>query len=324
MAQVFHTRDMEEAVRALAGRYERVLVRNYHVLWKRIRLRAVDLADLEPRVVRFAPQWERELHDWNRDGGLLLYGRDYQHSENIAAHHAQLMVECPLNRERFERMIVAARELVVVYMPPSWDEHWRAVRELNPDATVGKRVYRAMKEGPAPTPAVLSAIGRVEAGCIATDKDLAKAAGVQPWEVKRMRNIMLIWREYTMVNQAILRYPPDDPTLAQAYRFIERECPKVDGVHLIVKTKLAKAVRFWRAALRDLERCGSIALREELFFYPLDGLPPDWQKMAAIHESARSRFTAMVEFLQQTPEFNPPKKSRSRARSAPSPRSSAA
>lgn len=327
MPQFLHTRDMEAAVRTLAAGYERVLVRNKHVLWKPIRLRRAALADLEPRIVLNPPQWDSELHAWNRDGGVLIYDRGFKRDENIAAHHAQLVTECPLSIEWLERVTEGTREVAVVYLPPNWREHERGVRDLFPDAKICEAVYRrAQQYGKRPSAATRAAMDCTEEGRMMSDVDMAAALGITPPQVARIRNVMLRRREWQMVNPVVLRIEPEDATLAQAYRFIERECPVVDGAHLIVGSRLSKAIRFWRVALRSLERCGAIARRDTLFFYLFDGLEPDWAKIAETHETAKDRMRKMAAYVEALPELTllETPSPRSHARPAASPRSSAA
>lgn len=304
MPEILHTRDMEEAVRTLAARYDRVLVRNKHILWKPIRLKRAAIADLEARLVLNPPQFDSELHAWNRDGGVLIYDRGFKRDENIAAHHAQFITECPLSIEWIHRVSEGTREVVVVYIPPNWREHERGVRDLFPDAKLCERVYRMAQHGARPSQAMLEAMGAKEEGRIISDVEIAKALKLTPGHICRIRNQMLRKREWQMLNPVVLRIEPQDAALAHAYRFIERECPKVDGAHLIVGAKLSKTVRFWRVALRSLERCGAIARRDTLYFYALDGLEPDWKKIARTHDAAKSALRDMAAFIEGTPELS--------------------
>lgn len=305
MPEILHTRNHEEAARALAARYDRVLIRNKHILWKPIRLRRAAIADLEPRIVLNPQQFDSELDAWNKDGGVVMYDRAFKKYENIAAHHAQLLTECPISVEDLERYIEGTRELVVIFMPPHWREHERAVREFYPDARLCERFYRIAQRGGTPSAGVLAAMGAVEAGRMVSDADMAAALKVTTAQLGRIRRAMLRKREWKMVTPVVLRIEPEDATLAQTYRFIERECPKVDGAHLIVGTKLSKAIRHWRVALRALERRGAIARRDPLFFYLLDGLEPDWRRLAQRHEAGKARLMRMAQFMETTEELNP-------------------
>lgn len=326
MPKILHTRDMEQAVRGLAARYERVLVRNKHILWKPIRLRRAALADLEPRIVLNPPQFDSELHAWNREGGVLVYDRAFKRDENIAAHHAQFITECPLSIEMIERVSEGTREAVVVYLPPNWREHERGVRDTFPDAATCERVYRMAQRGARPSQALLDALGAKEEGRVISDVEIISALKLSSAHLHRIRSAMLRKREWKMVNPVVLRIAPEDATEAQVYRFIERECPKIDGAHLIVGAKLSKAMRFWRVALRALERRGAIARRDTLYFYALDGLEPDWKKVARTYEGAKENLRRVAAFIEAAPEFNPreTRTSRSPARQATSPQSFAA
>lgn len=308
MPEILHTRDLEEATRALAGRYERVLVRAKTALMSPIRLPRAKLADLGARIVLNAAAFDRERDAWNKDGGTLFYYRAYRMHENIAAHHAQLVVECPLSMDFLNWMTESARETVVVHVPPNWREHESSVRYVYPDAALCERFYRLAQQGVEPPPGVREAMGAVEAGRMVTDVQMKDALGLSFAQVARIRDVMLRKREWKMVTPVMVRCEPEDETLAQAYRFIANECPVVDGAHLIVGASLSKAHRFWRVALRDLQRCGSIARRDTMFFYLLDGLEPDWRRIENEQRDAKKRLAKVAAYVSGTPELKAPAK----------------
>lgn len=316
MPEILHTRDMEGTVRALAERYERVLVRAKTCLSRPIRLPRAALADLAPHVVLHPPAFNSERDAWNRDGGVLLYYREYRMYENIAAHHAQVIVECPLSLDFLGWMTESARELAVVYLPRNWREHEACVRAMFPERALCEHFYRIAQQGFEPSPGMRAAMGATEAGCLVSDVDMASALQVRPAQLRRIRNVMLRTRDWVMVNPIMLRIAPQERTLEMVYHWISRECPVVDGAHLLIGTKLAKAVRHWKVALRSLERCGAIARRDTLYFYRLDGLEPDWKKIERDHQEAKVRMTRLAEFVEGTPEFSP-QASTSRRSSAP-------
>jgi hypothetical protein len=160
-----------------------------------------------------------------------------------------------------------------------------------------------------------------------SDEKMAVALKATPGQVKRMRNTMLLKSQWKSVNPVVLRVEPDeDPVLLKVYQTIQRDCPVIDGAHMIVGTGLNRVTRFWTMALRSLERRGYLTWRDTLYFYRLDGLEPDWKKIQRTHEDAKEAMRRVAAYVAATPEFSPQAEpsSRSPARPAPSRLSSAA
>lgn len=312
--QHLHTRHLEDTARALAGAHDRVLVRNKNVLWQPIRLRRAKLADLAPFIVLNPPAFDSELAAWNERGGMLIYDRAYQRAENIAAHHAQFIVECPLSVQDLDNYVDGTRDLAVIYRPPSWREHERCVGLLWPSAELCRRYYDLVQAAPK-SGALAKALDLPEGFTVANDDWMSEQLGLSTAELWRVRNATFRMRDFRMVNQVIPRIAPEDRTLAELYHYIVREFPAMNGVHLIVGSALTKAARHWKVALRDLARCGAIERKETFFCHLPDVMPPHWFKIDAEHRRAKERLEEMIARVEASAEFSPKAALRSPSRS---------
>lgn len=296
-----HTRDMEGTVRALASRFERVLIRNKNILWNPIRFRRRKIADLKPRIVLNSQAWDSQLQEWNVHGGLMIYDRSFRLTENIAAHQAQIVIECPLSVEELLEYAAGTRELAVVYAPPHWREHERCVNTLFPNGELCKRFDMLVQA--APECGECSALKLPPCTAI-TDEDVSEMLGVTSSEMWRVRSSIYRKRDFNTITRVMLRHPPDDRTLAAVYEAIER-FPEVEGVHLILGNGLGKATRYWKQALRDLARRGAINLLDTLYCYFPPEVPINWRHVDAARERAWRRFEEVRSFVEALPEFNP-------------------
>jgi hypothetical protein len=223
--ELLHTRDLEEAARELASRYERVFVRNKNILWNPIRLRRSRLQDLKPFIVLNPPAFDAELAAWNERGGMVIYDRSYQRAENVAAHHAQLISECPLSLADLDNYVDGARDVAVIYWPPRWDEHRRCVGSCG-RAPSSASASTSSSQGADTNEALGAPWISLRASPVAGDTESARSSSSRLAQLWRVRNATFRMRDYKMVTPVILRVPPQDRTLAEVYAYIVRECPR--------------------------------------------------------------------------------------------------
>jgi hypothetical protein len=286
---------MEGAARALAGRYDRVLVRAKNALFHRIRLRRSKLADLKPYITLNPAAFDAQLDAWNEAGGMLIYNRDYRREENIDAHHAQLVCECPLSVDAVTKFTEKTREILVIYRPPNWREYDRRVNDLYPDASICMRFYE-----------IIRASKKQDGFHVVSDESMREALNVTSPQLFRIRKATFLARDYRMVIQVIPRIEPVDSTLVGVYNWILRECADANGVRMIEGTSLSKAVKHWNVALKALVRCGAIARKDTLFFYHLSELDPDWEKIDTTRNAAQTNLREVIKMVEKSEEFNLP------------------
>lgn len=302
MAEFLHTRDMEGTARKLADRYPRLFIRNKLNLWNPIRLRRSNLADLHPAIVLNPPEFNSELLKWNQDGGTLIYERSYQKDEDVAAHNAQLVCECPLSVAELNAFAEGTQDMAVIYRPPNWDEHRRNVHDLYPTAGLCKQFFEKAQSS-AEDSALENALMLPEGFQVCSDEAMRGHLGITSAQLWKVRNTTLRKRDYRFITQVILRHVPDDKQLADVYYFIKRECPVIDNKHLILGSMLNKATTFWKLALRNLVRRGSIAKKDTLFCYFLQGLPPKWDRIEKDHVDAKQRLADVIRLVESSVEF---------------------
>lgn len=305
MTQLLRTTNREAAAHELAARYPRVFIRNKNLLWNPLRLRRAKLADLNPFIVLNKPEFDAQLKAWNREGGVVIYDRNYKSYEDVAAHQAQLICECPPTVADLDAWIEAARDVVVVFTPPRWDEHHRWVAHNFPVTELCRRFYELVLA--APTDEELGRVLGFNAGFrVLGDMSAMTALGLSNAQLRQVRKALFRPRNLRTVWQVIPRVAPTDLTMAAAYHFLQSECPKVEGgVHLVTGRAMMKHVKYWRAALRDLERAGAVACRDTLFCYYLDEIPPNWDRFDIRRCSAEDRLEEIIRKVEALPEFTP-------------------
>lgn len=305
--EFFQTRDRERAIRALARRYERVFVRNKNVAWHPLRFRRSAIADLSPFLVMSPREFDAQLDGWNRSGGVCVHERNYVPWEDVGAHQAQVISECPMSRDLLEQYVEGARELAVIFYPPNWDEHRRWVAANFPPGDLCERFHAAVLA--APRDEAMGELLGLRPGFHVMRELEARQAIDSPAPVMRLvrrrvfrpRNLKPIWR-------ATLRAEPEDRTLAEIYRYIGDVCPQVGGVHYVRGYTLMKKTRFWKRAMRQLERCGAIGAKGLVTCYWPDELPPNFVRMDARRRRAERQLDEMIEYVGALPEFNQPAK----------------
>jgi hypothetical protein len=313
VTEILHTRNREAAVRALVERYDRVLVRNKNNLWNPLRLRRAQLQDLKPFIVLNPQEFDTELAGWNERGGVLLYDRAYVALENIGAHPAQLISECPLSLQQLDSYIEGTSELAVVYRPPNWNEHRRWIRSNVPSAERCQRLWELVGAAPE-RPDIAGPLGFCTKGCrVVSERDAQVHLGARSAELQCVRRAFLLPRAFKAVWRVVPRIAPDDPTLVDVYDFIDKRCPTVDGARLVVPGIISRHTRHWKVAIRQLERRGAVSLPGALFCYYLGDVTPHWERLDARQRVAERRLEEIIAKIEASPEFNP-------KRAPPSPR----
>lgn len=301
MLRVFHTKDRESAARALLARHRHVLLRNKNMLWQPLRIRKEKLTDLRPYIVMSPAACDAQLEAWNRDGGLLIYDRGHRRRENIVAHGAQVVGECPASVDLLRIYSAGTRGELVVFKPPSWEEHEKWVAAFWPTAETCRKLYALAEAAPRDEP--LRAALDLPPCRMLTDSDACKALGRSKAEVTRIRNAIFRTRDYWTVIKVRARIAPPERTLAEFYTYLTTSFPAVDGHHAIVEHEMIAA--WWKGTtlLRALERAGSIEISDTVRCYLLDGLPPDWERVDEAHIDARRHLMEMVGYIEESAEF---------------------
>lgn len=296
---------MEEAVRELAERYDRVLVRNKNKLHAPIRLRRKLLADLHPRIVMSQPAFNAERDAWNEEGGILIYDRAYNKDyEKLESHQAQFISECPMSLQDLDDFTECTHEVVVIYKPGAWRGHEHWIDLTYPPAAMCRPVYESMMSGE-PRPVLSDLLGFREGFCVRTDEDVAAECKVPLVQVKRVRRRLFRPHKMERVAEVVPRVSPPDEHLAKIYDFVMR-CPQLGGSRLIVpRVMVAECSRMWQVALRALVRCGAIVRKPDLYLYWPETLGPNWKKVQSWHEQYRRRLQEMAAFMETTSEFVP-------------------
>lgn len=300
MLATFRTRDREAAARILVGRHRHVLLRNKNLLWSPLRVRKSLLTDLSPFIVMNPPAFDTQLAGWNREGGLMVYDRAYRGREDIVAHGAQVVGEVPASIEVLRGYAAGTRGELVIFHPPTWDEHGRWVAAFWPPGDVCRALYAMAQAGERDEP--LRAALDLPPCRVVSDKAAADALKVSRAELSRVRNTTFRFRDFWTVLKVAARITPQDRTLTPWFDRIAAY-PEIDGARMVVESELQVASPRWKKALRDLERCGSIEVRDTVRCYLLDGLEPDWDMIDAKHVGARRRLTEVISFVEELPEF---------------------
>lgn len=305
MPRILQTRNREAAARVLAKKYDRVFIRNKNITWNPLRMRRVKISDLAPFIVMSQPEFDAQLEAWNRDGGMVIYDRTYTQYENVAAHQAQLVCECPASITELEAWTEGASEVAVVFRPPNWKEHYRYVRNTRPEAALCRRLYDLVAAAPT-HPGLRDALELRDGLRVLPEAPTAEALGLTTAQLRHVRKALFPPWAFRGVWQVVPRTPPHDATLAGVYHWIVNECPKVDGAHICNGMNMMKHVRFWKLAIRALDRCGAVGVRDTLYYYYLDRVNPHWDRLDARRRVAEGRLAQVIKKIEQAAELTLP------------------
>jgi hypothetical protein len=302
MIEILRTSKMEDAARALHAKFPRVLIRYRPILPMPIRIRPAKLADLNLYYGKAPAEFDTQIAEWEKKGGTILYMRSHQKSIVLPPHDAQLFTECPLSIAVLEEQTRETGKLAVIYRPPEWRAHEEAVFDRFPTAAKCKRLFAEIKAGK-PHPVMSQALNLPPTAILISDEAIRDSMELTNVQFLLMRGAMMKGRDYKTVIQLKPRIEPEDKYLMPAYEFITKECPLLSGHRLLLGNALSKSTRYWRRDLRGLVRSGAVERKETLGFYFLDGLEPDWLKIEAEHQAARSRLTQIVKLVDGAKEM---------------------
>lgn len=306
MGMIFKTTKMEDAARVLYHHSKSPLIRVGYMLENPIRLRTYLLQDCDAYIGRngsggtAGAAMQRQVALWKQNGGMLI-----TYSPNFKAdnYDAQLYAEAPMSLHRINHVPA------VIYRPPSWENHKRAVTRLYPDTPVCKRFFAHVKGvGIDEAQTEIFKFLGYDAKHVAatTDAELVAHFGMKMRYLYRIRNAMLATeraKKFISVWPMIARCEPEDRTLMDVYLHITMQ-PKLNGVHMIVDSALFKAAQFWRRQVRALERKGCITTMERIGFYHTRGVKPDYARIKDFHVKAHERMAGVIAAMLKAPTFS--------------------
>lgn len=296
--KLYRTHHQENAVRALAKKHKRVLIR-YRPTIRLNPIRIRPLPDLEMFIARgIGPS--AQLDEWRAKGGVVLYSRWHLYDKNVP-HDAQLICECPFSEADLHIFTRETEQVAVVYRPPSWRAHENTMFINQPPESLCKRFWTMAMGGQADE--ALAKIIGLENFVVQPDEAILAELGITQLGLIRIRRATLQRRDFKAIQVLIPRLEPEDPALIEAYRFIVNDCPAHLNTRYVIGSALAAAHQNWKVALKALVRSGSVQKKATLGIYFTDSQEPDWQAVKFLHEQAKSKLARITKMVDELPEF---------------------
>lgn len=306
--RLYHTTDMEATVRSLAQRHRNLMILMDYKSVRPIRLATrLKLGDLAMEMVMaWKPGAPQAVERWQREGGILQYrSNPMMLLPPCPPADAIMLVECPMQWDRFEHARLHARQELAVFLPPTWSLHEKTIDHLYPR----RDVYATLE-------AYLDALQFAEQSeylqrvarlgkwdkCVAfTSDDLMQMVG---WDdkflkfvLRRYRFKVQRWQVYTA------HFPPDDHELVWAWELLRRQ-PQVDHKKyaLLVGNTTPRTPGFLPALKRLIWR-KHVAVNDHVYVADVNRKRSDIDAFDAVNNMHRGKWFKVRNFVEQLPEY---------------------
>jgi len=304
--QVTHTFDMEAAVTKLAREHHHVIIYREYLCVPPIRIRLDLVMDTELTLIEhWKPEAVKWVEQWRKEGGALVY-RPKERLDDIPLCDAMLIVECPMQYESFERITRGVSREVVVYRPPTWDNHERMIDRAYPRGATyeGIRVIFETLVG--------RKLSLVMQDCLAlTQVPIEHAAVFDSTEIEEFfdmperqfrKAIRYNWfgysHRYHLYDQNL---EPDDTEMMWAWNLID-DAPTI--------ADRFKAVRFNHPRVQGFRKMSKLLIRshnvlKKPAIYIIDTRRPkqDYGRIDALSNLYRGRWMRIRDFIDNTKEY---------------------
>ena len=320
MAEIYHTFDMENAVRALLATNPHVIIYHHYANLRRIVIRSNLLWDIEQYRCRawdsFGPL---TIEKWRENGGLMVYHPTlFDKNCPFPETDAVLFIECPLSHRDFQELAAKVKREIVIFHPPSWRLHEETVEFRNPHSayyhtllsTIGSLVRR-----PDLKP-------RIEAAMRYANFDPDRTAGFEAADIyaitgippRQLRTLMK-WKGFRGKH---IRYhcycpvvEPDEPDLLEMYRVLEAEPDAYHGIRMLRFNELARVLEHgigarvmgFKRLLKRMVNEGYVRSDPDIYLLTEGWKQPDYAIVDAITNVRRAEFYRMKTLVEDSPEY---------------------
>ncbi len=100
-----------------------------------------------------------------------------------------------------------------------------------------------------------------------------------------------------------LRFEPEKPEQKALYKWIEEHCPKYMQYHVIRNGEPGADFPQWKRLLRFMHYSGYVQREDEIDFWMLSGMQPDYEVYDEIYKKASGELEEVIKFVEALPEF---------------------
>jgi hypothetical protein len=311
MIKYFRTPQPEQSARRLCKKHKLVVALQWLVLPKRMPLRQSEIKGVQIYHVRNKPKADAEIRAWHKTGGLLI--REYAGRADFGHAEAILRVEAPLSMAQLETDALSCTEKFVICTYATWNPHRNAIIDLFPPSEVARRFWQTVQIFKERRPrnidlAMMKLMELPEAGVIAVPKtEFYKKCGISVHQMNRIagRNSLLLDKQRAQhyCTPVTLRFEPEKPEHKKLYQWIEANCQKYMQYHVIKSDEPHDKFPQWKHTLRLMHYAGYVQREDEIDFWMLSGMQPDYEVYDQRYEVAKGELEEVIRFVESLPEL---------------------
>lgn len=262
--KLFSTTDVAASVRKAYEQFTHVVLNRGYTTVKPVFFMSKTIADLPLcQYASWIPETAGQMRTWSAKGGVLI-GQDTH--LGIPAD-VTVMVECPCDTDRLNRVHAANAEYGVIPHPKAWRTHEECLDLRHPP------------------PDLLEAIWRICGGKEMTNAELAGETGLPVHQLQYVKNALKPV-EYWYIQK---RLAPERDEFVPAWDWLE-------GGPV---TKQAVREAGFKAQVEEMARFGYIGLKK-IQSYPAP--EPDWKVLKKKRETALSDLAAVRSLVESLPD----------------------
>ena len=318
--QIYQTRDMERAIRAMSTRNDRKVVFRYHAGDRKIHIRTRLLEDIPSTLCR---PWDdfadSTIARWQEKQNLLYYLHNPRH-DKLPECDALFYEEIPIQHTDFLEIADRVKKEIIIYRPPDWAMQEDALPLRFSESDDLRTVLHAVKclQGQREWTKLESAAVEYaefppEETTVFTGEEIEDVTELTLRRIKtaakyKLQRRWLRWHCY------IPRFEPDtDPVLREMYRVLLGEPDIGKGVRALRFGELRRVyvrggawarVPGFKPALKLLVRGNYVAKLPDIYMLrdrKKDGF--DYEIIDAISEVRWRRWHKMREMVEAAPEY---------------------
>lgn len=262
--KLFATTDVAASVRRAHEQFTHVVLNRGYTTIKPVFFMSKTIADLPIyQYASWLPETDAQLCAWREKGGVLIMQDTHMH----VVCDATVMVECPYDINRIDRVTFETVEYGVIPHPMAWRTHEECVDLRHPP--VG----------------LLQAIWRVCGGKQMTNAELANDTGLPVLQLQYLKNSLKPVEHWYIQK----RLAPERDEFVPAWDWLE-------GGPV---PKRAVTEAGFKAQVEEMARFGYIGLKKT-HHYP--DAEPDWKVLKKKRETALSDLAAVRSLVESLPD----------------------
>jgi hypothetical protein len=262
--KLFTTTDVAASVRRAHEQFTHVVLNRGYTTIKPVFFMSKTIADLPIyQYASWLPETMGQLHRWQTHGGVMI-GQD---THLGIAGDVTVMVECPYDIDRIDRVMLNTAEYGVIPHPMAWRTHEECVDLRHPPVDL------------------LEAIWRVCGGKQMTNSELAQETGLPVLQLQYLKNSLKPVEHWYIQK----RLAPERDEFVPAWDWLE-------GGPV---PKRAVTEAGFRAQVEEMARFGYIGLKKTQHYPDAE---PDWKVLKKKRETSLSDLAAVRSLVESLPD----------------------